>query len=137
MNNELRDCSFIPKTTKMPNYTSSNIKYDNETNELYYMRIKNARKANQEKQEAVNYAKNYDNRRKKNGKSASMSNIDINNINNSISNTNNNNVFPEKNVLLHQEALYNDHDYKKKKNLLMKDLHGWNFENTEADDDFF
>lgn len=49
MNEELKDCSFNPKTIKMPHFFSN---YDDETTKFYYMRKKNAKDISRYKRES-------------------------------------------------------------------------------------
>lgn len=122
---ELKDCSFNPKKTKMPNFAYS--QYEDETTELYYMRKKNGRKLSQDKSGRINYAKNYDKRKKKISciKSASANNIETE-------------YYPKQiNLLPPQELLNKDDDFEAQKNALKQNLHGLNYINSEEDDDFF
>lgn len=86
VNKEMENCSFNPRIIKMPNFQKNQIKGTNREileKEIYYTRIKNARKKSQEIEKKNDFIAKYDARKKR------EENIKFNN--------NNTNFFPNKN----------------------------------------
>ena len=144
---ELEKCSFNPKTTKMPNFNTSNYVNKNFVEKgLYYSKIKNAKRQSTEKLKRNNekdFAKCYDERKKKEMIGNYNNNMNIINNNNLINNVNqkSQNVQNLKsNTPSEKQIEVVDDDFESKKEQLMKELHNWKSEdenNSEEQDDFF
>ena len=83
-NKEIENCTFIPRLSSMPNYNKKIIRITKREiigEEEYYLKMKNARKLQEEKNKQNNFAEKYDQRRKKklvNSQNNSISDLLIN-----------------------------------------------------------
>ena len=147
MNKELEGCSFNPKITKMPNFNATNIVNKNAVERgLYYSKIRNAKRQSAEKQKRneKDFAKIYDERKKKEKEALTnvftVNQLNVNHYSDSnsksqLSNQKMSNPQSEK-----QMDVVVDADFEMKKEQLMKELHNWKNEDetgSEEQDDFF
>ena len=97
VNKEMENCSFNPKINKMPDFNKKQIKSTNREmleQEMYYSRIKNARRKSQEIEKKNDLIAKYDARKKReeNCKFTFYNNNNNNNNNNYIYENNNNKI---------------------------------------------
>lgn len=82
--NEIKDCTFIPKLTSMPNYNKTQAKQNKNMRELigeekFYTKMKKARKIQEEKNKGIDYTEKYNERLKKKEESLKVKGVMIGN----------------------------------------------------------
>ena len=146
LNKELEGCSFNPKITKMPNFNTTNIVNKKAVGRgLYYSKIRNAKRQSAEKQKRTekDFAKIYDERKKK--EKETLTNVfTVNQLNvNHYSDSNSKSQLSNQkmsNPQSEKQMDVVDVDFEMKKEQLMKELHNWKNEDetgSEEQDDFF